>query len=65
MASETPTYRLAKVLLGMEPRTFIQERRDRGESFRTIARSIWLATDHEIDVSDMTVRTWVKNGDAA
>lgn len=35
----------------------LRERRERGESFDSIAR--WLAAEHGIDVTSETIRNWV------
>lgn len=60
----TPTYRLAKHLLGEDPRTYVETERAAGKTFRAIAREMWLKTDGEIDVSETTIMGWVKNGAA-
>lgn len=58
-------YRLAKHLLGEEPRKYIDERRAQGKTLRAIAREMWLQTNGEIDVSETTVMGWTNNGDTA
>jgi len=61
----TPMYRLARVLLGEDPREFIRVRKEKGETYRAIAREMWIQTHHEVDVSETTVMGWFNNGDEA
>lgn len=53
-----PRQRLATLLLGRPVTEFIAERRANGDSYRTVAAALRDATSGEIDVSDVTVRTW-------
>lgn len=64
MAS-TPLYRLARHLLGEEPRDFVIAQRADGKTLRAIARELWLRTDGEVDVSETTVLKWAEDEDAA
>lgn len=59
----TPLYRLAKHLLGEDPRTFIVAQRQDGKKLRAIAREMWLRTDGEIDVSETTVLNWAEGSE--
>lgn len=57
MTGPTATYRLAdQATDGLE--TFVNERRDAGQSWRRIA--IALLQDHDVDVSAETLRGWFK-----
>ncbi len=58
-------YRLAKHLLGEDPKSFIAARKAEGKTYRAITREMWLKTDGEIDVSETTVMGWNTNGDEA
>ena len=64
----SPTYRLADVLLEGNLRTFVQEQRAAGRSWRWISHELWSLTDRQINVSDVTLRNWFvdgENGEAA
>ena len=61
--SETPTQRLASLLLGSDVRTFIAERRTDGKAWRFIARDLYDATEGQVDVTYETLRQWF--GEAA
>lgn len=61
--SETPTQRLASILLGSDVRAFISEKRSAGRAWRFIARDLYDATDGQIDVTYETLRQWF--GDVA
>lgn len=56
----TPTQRLASHLLGHDVGAYIRYRREIGRSWRMLARDIYEATDHEVDVSHETIRAWAK-----
>lgn len=56
--SETPTQRLASLLLGSDVRAFIAEKRAAGRPWRFIARDLYEATDGQIDVTHETLRQW-------
>lgn len=59
MAQRRPAQqRYADLLLGRSVEDFIAERRANEVPYRRIARDLCDATDGEIDVSDVTVRTW-------
>lgn len=57
MPTETPTQQLADVLLGGGLEEFVRSRRP-GRSWRLIARDLWEATNHRVDVTYETVRGW-------
>lgn len=61
--SETPTQRLASILLGESVQTFIATRRENGRPWRFIARDLYDATEGQIDVTHETLRQW--HGDVA
>ena len=61
--SETPTQRLASLLLGQDVRLFIAERRTDKRAWRFIARDLYDATDGQVDVTYETLRQWF--GDVA
>ncbi len=56
--TETPTQRLATLLLGADVLDFIAERRSAGRAWRFIARDLHDATDGQIDVTYETLRLW-------
>lgn len=58
MVSTPPRQRLADLLLGRPVLDFIAERRADGTSYRRIATDLCEATSGEIDVTDVTVRSW-------
>lgn len=62
--TETPTQRLASILLGESVTTYIGKQRETGQSWRRIADSLRTATDGQIDVTYETLRSWA-NGSAA
>lgn len=68
---ETPLFRYADHLLRRHGgvRAFVANRRDRGRSWRLIARELYVATKGEIDLTDQTLRKWFAeeddNGDEA
>lgn len=70
MRRRTPTYLLADHLLRSEGglETFVRTRRAKGISWRFIARDVYEATDHTIDVTFEILRRWFvddnANGDA-
>lgn len=68
MPPQSPTYRLAEVLLGEPLDRWVRTHREAGNSWRMIAMELWRATDHEVVVSFETLRSWFpedENGAAA
>ena len=61
--TETPTQRLASVLLGTDVREFIAQKRNEGRTWRFIARDLYEATSGQVDVTYETLRQW--HGEAA
>lgn len=61
--TETPTQRLASILLDRDVRDFIAEKRSEGRAWRYVARDLYEATGGQVDVTYETVRTWA--GEAA
>lgn len=57
--------RLADLLLGKPVEDYILERRRAGKSFRVISRDLYLETNGEVDVSDVSLRLWVNDRDVA
>lgn len=57
---QTPTHRLADVLLGDEGplEEFVRSRRRTGRSWRLVARDLYEVTDRQIDLTYETLRTW-------
>jgi hypothetical protein len=60
----SPRKRFADRLLGLPVETFIAERRANGDSYRRIALDLLDATSGEIDVTDVTVRSWHQEAEA-
>lgn len=60
MQTQTPTQRLADVILGRPVDEWIAERRNlpNPRSWRLLARDLYDATDGSIDVSHETLRLW-------
>lgn len=58
MAAETPTQRLAGLILGEPLEDFVRARRAEGRPWRHIARDLWEATSGDVDVTHETLRTW-------
>ena len=58
MAKTKPLARLADNLLEGRLAEFITTRRAEGKSWDSIAKELWAATDHEIDVTGVTVCAW-------
>lgn len=56
-ASATPTRRLADLLLDGALDTWVSDRRP-GRSWRRIARELFEATGGQVDVTDVTLRSW-------
>lgn len=54
-------YLLAKEMLGSDPARFILARRKKGDTWDTIARDLWVATDHRVSVAGFTVARWAKS----
>ena len=63
--AQTPTQRLAGVLLGKPVHDWINERRRAGRSWRLIARDLCEATNGQIDVTHEALRRWAEHRDAA
>lgn len=62
--SETPTQRLASLLLDQNVIDYIADRRSEGRAWRFIARDISEATGGQVDVTYETLRKW-SGSDAA
>lgn len=58
MAKIKPLARLADNLLDGGLAAFIGDRRADGKSWDSIAKELWAATNHEIDVTGVTVQKW-------
>lgn len=58
MTTESPTQRLASILLGRPLDGWIADQRAAGRSWRLVARDLYEATNGQIDVTHETVRTW-------
>lgn len=56
--SETPTQRLASLILQEDVRDFIARKRDEGRPWRFIARDLHDATQGQVDVTYETLRQW-------
>ena len=56
----TAAKRLADLLLGEPVETWIAQRREKKVAYRLIARELFEATDGEIDVTDNTIRNWLR-----
>ena len=57
--TETPTMKLASILLGQDVREWITGRRDDGRSWRLISRDLYEATNKQVDVTHEAIRSWV------
>lgn len=57
--TETPTMKLASILLGQDVREWIGHRRTDGRSWRLISRDLYEATNRQVDVTHESVRSWV------
>jgi hypothetical protein len=55
---ETPTQRLATLLLGQPVRDWIAEQRENGRSWRTIANDLKARTNGQVDVTHEAIRGW-------
>ncbi len=55
---ETPTQRLATLLLGRDVNAYVAEKRDDGVAWRFIARDLYDRTDGQVDVTHETLRQW-------
>lgn len=64
MAQIPPLAQLADNLLEGRLAAFLVERRSAGESWDTIAKRLWAATDERIDVNGVTVQGWFDRLDA-
>lgn len=58
MPNLKPLARLADNLLDEGLEHFIAQRRADGKSWDTVAKELWAATNHEIDVTGVTVQKW-------
>ena len=59
MAQErTARMRLAELVLGQPLDTYLIERRAEGDSFRKIARDMRDATNGDVDITEVTLRSW-------
>ena len=58
--TRTPSHHLCDVLLGDDGplETFVRTRRDDGRAWRLVARDLYEATDHKIDLTYETLRSW-------
>lgn len=63
--SASATQQLATLYLDQDVLTFIQHRRTKGIAWRIIARDLYEATDHQVDVTHETIRNWVRNDEVA
>lgn len=52
-------WRLADVLLAEGLEVFVATRRAAGQSWRRIARDLYEETNHEVDVAQETLRSWL------
>lgn len=64
MPKVRPLARLADVLLPDGLGAFITAQRDEGKSWDSIAKALYVATNHEIDVTGVTVQTWAADIEA-
>lgn len=55
---QTPTHRLADLLLPTTLDDFVASRRAEGRSWRLIARDVHEQTDGQVDVTAETLRGW-------
>lgn len=53
---KSPTYLLVAERVGKDTIEFLRERREEGESWRTISLNLW--AEHELDVTEVTLRKW-------
>lgn len=60
----TPNQQLASLLLGEPVEAWILARRERGQSWRVIARDLYTATNGRVDVAHQTLVNWTES-DAA
>ena len=61
---DTPSQKLATLLIGTDLEAFVRERRTAGTSWRHIARAIYEATDGQVDVTHETLRNWYPDDEA-
>lgn len=54
----TPTFQLADLLLPDGLEAYVSAKRQAGRSWRRIAQDLWLDTEHKVDVTFETLRTW-------
>ena len=57
--TDTPTQKLASIILGQDVREWITQRRDEGRSWRLISRDLYEATNRQVDVTHESIRSWV------
>lgn len=62
-ASKSPTYLLAASKLGRDPIDWIAELRDEGLTWRAISLLLW--SSHWLDVTEVTLRKWWADAQAA
>ena len=62
---ETPTQRLASLLLEQPVTDWIADKRAAGLSWRVIARELHASTQGAVDVTAETLRGWTHTGHAA
>ena len=63
--TDTPTQKLASIILGQDVREWIVRRRSDGRSWRLISRDLYEATNKQVDVTHESIRSWVIESDAA
>lgn len=64
MISGTPRQRLAERHLDRPLGEWVSDRRDRGESWATIAEALADATDGDVEISREAIRLWFVPEDA-
>ena len=57
--TDTPTQKLASIILGQDVREWITQRRSDGRSWRLISRDLYEATNRQVDVTHESIRSWV------
>ena len=63
--TDTPTQKLASIILGQDVREWITQRRSDGRSWRLISRDLYEATNRQVDVTHESIRSWVTEGEDA
>lgn len=59
--ARTHAFLLAEEILRQDPVEFIKAHRDRGLSWDSIAKEMWLATNRRVDINGVTVKAWTDN----